>query len=86
MGAGLRRRSLLLNFKMMGKSTHYRQYTAECQSIAETLRSGEQRSQLLIIAAEREMLATDAAERANQHADFLMPKLVPANELLGDAA
>lgn len=34
---------------MMGKSTHYRQYAAECQSIAETLRSGEQRSELLIL-------------------------------------
>lgn len=42
----------------------YRQYAAECRSIAKNLRSREQRSQLLNIAAAWETIATDAERRA----------------------
>lgn len=50
---------------MMSKSGRYRQYAAECREIANILGGGELRSQLLTIAAEWEMLASDAERRSS---------------------
>lgn len=55
--------------RVMGKSARYRQYAAECRSIAESMRSGEQRSQLLDVAAEWEILAHEA-ERRSSHQPY----------------
>lgn len=52
----------------LGKSISYRQYAAECRSMAEALRAGELRTQLLKIAAEWEALADAVAKRSNQQA------------------
>lgn len=56
----------------------YRQYAAECRSIAENLRSREQRSQLLKIAAEWEILAADAERRSGQAYDDMSWRRVGA--------
>jgi len=50
----------------VGKVISYRQYAAECISIAGGMHDGEQRSQLLKIAAEWRALA-DAAEKRSNH-------------------
>lgn len=50
--------------RIMSKTMRYRQYAAECRRIAEILSSGELRSQLLNIAAELEVLATDAETKS----------------------
>jgi len=47
---------------MMSKSVRYQQYAAECREIARLLGSGERHSQLLIIAAEWERLASEASQ------------------------
>jgi len=47
----------------------YRQYAAEYRSLAETARSEEQRSLLLSIAGEWEVLADAAAKRSKRGAD-----------------
>jgi hypothetical protein len=50
---------------MTNKSMRYRLYAAECREIADLLSSGELRSQLLNIAAEWEMLATEAQRKSS---------------------
>lgn len=49
----------------MAKSAPFREYDAECRGIANILSRGELRSQLLNIAAELEILASENAAQSS---------------------
>lgn len=56
----------------MKKASDYRQHAAECRALAAQMSSGEQREQLLKMAAQWERMAEDRLELIRRHPDLTL--------------
>ena len=57
----------------MKKASEYRQHAAECRSLAGAMEQGEQRDQLMEMAATWERLADERSELVRRNPDLAVP-------------
>jgi hypothetical protein len=56
----------------MKKASEYRQHADECRALAQSMDHGEQRNQLLEMAATWEKLAADRSDLVRRHPDLAL--------------
>ena len=57
----------------MKKASEYRQHAAECRALANAMDQGDQRDQLLEMAATWERLAEERSDLVRRHPDLAVP-------------
>lgn len=56
----------------MKKASEYRQHAEECRQLANRMQSGEQRDQLLTMAATWDQLATERSDLVRRHPELAL--------------